>query len=181
MFLLERSKNSLISAMKDSIKAQQKLELLYRNSPFGFAFCSMGGVFVETNSEFDRITGYTTTELNGLSYWDLTPEKYADQEAHQLKLLNTTGRYGPYRKEYRAKNGQLISVELNGFIVEDYAGKKGIWSVVEDITEKLKKRRTNSKRPCHYNSRKTRIEICPRFDGNWNLEIQPGKWRSHLG
>lgn len=124
-------------SQKEIQTAKQKLSLVFDNSPIGIAFCDMDGVLLEVNKEYCRLTGYSFEELKELSYWDLTPEKYADQEEEQLKSLGEKGAYGPYRKEYKTKDQKLIPVELNGFIVEDYDGIKGIWSLVEDLTKKV--------------------------------------------
>jgi len=48
----------------------------------------MDGSFIKVNVEFTRITGYTTEELNKLSYWDLTPKEYLEEEGIQLKDLS---------------------------------------------------------------------------------------------
>ncbi|NCN95725.1 MAG: PAS domain S-box protein, partial [Bdellovibrionales bacterium] len=116
---------------------KQKLSLLYQNSPFGFAFCNLDGDLLDANDKFEKMTGYTLSELKKLSFWDLTPKEYKSQEADQISALKRTGKYGPYRKEYRKKNGERIPVELNGFIVKDLNGTEGLWSIAEDITEKL--------------------------------------------
>jgi PAS domain S-box-containing protein len=116
-----------------------KMTLLYQNSPFGFAFCDFNGLIIDANKKYQEITGYSLEELKQLTYWDLTPEKYKAAEEDQLTSLRMTKAYGPYRKEYRRKDKTLIPVELNGFIVNDYGGAEGVWSVVEDISDKLKK------------------------------------------
>ncbi|MBY0313964.1 MAG: PAS domain S-box protein [Bdellovibrionales bacterium] len=118
-------------------KAKQKLSLLYQNSPFGFAFCDINGNILDVNKKYEEITGYTADELKKLSRWDLTPTKYIDDENTHLESLRANGRYGPYRKEYKNKKGDLVPVELNGFIIKDFDGKAGVWSIVEDITQKI--------------------------------------------
>ena len=117
--------------------AKQKLSLLYENSPFGFAFCDINGNILDINKKYEEITGYTAAELKELSRWELTPSIYENDEYKQLESLRTSGRYGPYRKEYKNKKGELVPVELNGFIVKDFHGKEGIWSIVEDVTQKV--------------------------------------------
>ncbi|MCJ8275978.1 MAG: ATP-binding protein, partial [Bdellovibrionales bacterium] len=117
--------------------SKQQLSLFYQNSPFGFAFCDMSGKLIDANKKYEHITGYNLTELRELSYWDITPKKYEDQEAEQLESLRNTGKYGPYRKEYINKNGQIVPVELNGFIIKDFSGEEGIWSIIEDISEQI--------------------------------------------
>ena len=119
-----------------SERDKQKLSLFFENLKIGYAFCDMDGKILEANTAYSDILGYTLDEINQLSYWDLTPRKYEEDEAFQLKSLEETGRYGPYKKEYIRKDGTLIPVELNGFIVDDYDGVKGIWSSIEDITLK---------------------------------------------
>ena len=81
----------------------QNLEKFFENVNVGIAKNTMDGSFVEINPEFERITGYTVEELNNMSYWDLTPEKYQEQEETQLKSLEEKGKYGPYQKEYKTK------------------------------------------------------------------------------
>lgn len=120
----------------NSERNKNKMSLFFEQSPFGYAFCDMDGKFLEINSRYSDILGYSLEELKVLSYWDITPKKYEADEAKQLESLKKTGRYGPYRKEYLRKDGTPVPVELNGFMLDDYDGVKGIWSTVEDITEK---------------------------------------------
>ncbi|MBT3585186.1 MAG: transporter substrate-binding domain-containing protein [Halobacteriovoraceae bacterium] len=116
---------------------RETIKLLFNNSPFGFAFCDMSGLMIDINTEFSRITGYNIDELKKVTYWNLTPEKYKGDGEQQLRSLEENGAYGPYRKEYIKKDGTVVPVELNGFIIENYNGVKGIFSLVEDISEKI--------------------------------------------
>ena len=65
---------------------------------------------------------------------DITPDDYVEEEMRQLDLLESTGRYGPYEKEYIHKEGYRIPVRLSGQVIFRN-GEKYIWSGVEDITE----------------------------------------------
>lgn len=116
--------------------SEDKLRSLFDLSPLGIALNDMQGQFTEANTAFETITGYNKEELNQLSYWDLTPYQYADDEARQLELLQTTGRYGPYQKEYIHKNGHRVPVELMGMLVTGADGLQYIWSIIADITER---------------------------------------------
>ena len=107
---------------------------LFEHSPFGLNLCRMDGLWLESNPAFLDIIGYSRTEADGgLTYWQLTPRKYDADEATQLEQLRTQRRYGPYEKEFIRKDGRLVPVRLNGFLVsrdgEDY-----IWSLIEDLT-----------------------------------------------
>lgn len=138
---LRVSNRELEQSLNELNATKQKLSLFYQNSPFGFAFCDMQGVLIDVNKKYEEITGYCLDELKNLSYWDITPKKYEEEEAKQIKHLKTTGSYGPYRKEYQNKDGRLIPVELNGFVIKDFDGKEGIWSIAEDLTEKINQER----------------------------------------
>jgi PAS domain S-box-containing protein len=92
-------------------------------------------VLVDVNSAYADILGRTVAETLGLNYWKITPGKYAEQERMGLELLETTGSYGPYEKEYCHKDGHLVPVRLNGRIIERNK-VPFIWSSVEDITDR---------------------------------------------
>jgi len=110
---------------------------LFDQSPIGLALCRMDGALVDVNPAYAKIIGRTVEECLKLTYWDITPQKYAVQEEAQLESLKTTGRYGPYEKEYIHKDGHTVPVRLQGLNIEK-DGKKFIWSSIEDITVKKK-------------------------------------------
>ena len=119
-------------------ESEERLRGLYELSPLGIALTDMHGQFLEFNEAFREICGYNLKELQKLDYWTLTPEKYKDDEVRQLELLRKKGRYGPYEKEYRRKNGTLIPLNLNGMLVHGANGQQYIWSIVEDISKRRK-------------------------------------------
>jgi diguanylate cyclase (GGDEF)-like protein/PAS domain S-box-containing protein len=122
------------NASNELIASEEKLRRLFDMSPLGIARNSMDGTFIEGNASLLNMVGYSLDELNGLNYWDLTPAEYADQEAQQLESLKTTGRYGPYEKEYINNRGQRIPVRLNGVLITGSDSGQYIWSIIEDIS-----------------------------------------------
>ncbi|MEM6502431.1 MAG: PAS domain S-box protein [Cyanobacteria bacterium P01_C01_bin.89] len=108
---------------------------LLEHSAIGLHFCKITGELVYANPAYAKIIGRSPDELPGLSYWEITPKKYAEQEQKQLESLQTTGRYGPYEKEYIHKDGHLVPIRLSGVIIER-DGEKFIWSSVEDISDR---------------------------------------------
>lgn len=118
---------------------KQLLDSLYELSPFGIALNDFKtGIFLDVNQKLIEPTGYTKEEFLNLSYWDVTPLSYEEQEERQLEQLKTEGFYGPYEKEYIRKDGSRYPVLLRGVLVKDEDGNQRIWSFVEDIT--LRKR-----------------------------------------
>jgi diguanylate cyclase (GGDEF)-like protein/PAS domain S-box-containing protein len=117
-------------------EGEEKLRDLYELSSLGIALTDMNGRYLEFNEAFCSISGYLADELKTLDYWTLTPQEYAAGEAEQLELLSRTGRYGPYEKEYRQKDGTLVPIQMNGTLITGKDGQKYIWSIVEDVTER---------------------------------------------
>ena len=121
--------------LKEIEKSRLYNRTLFNESPIGLVLTDMSGRMLDVNPVFIELIGYKCEEILNMTYWDLTPLKYADQEQKQLRSLEQTNRYGPYEKEYIHKNGNLINVRLSGSILQ--RGKERyIWSSIEDITEK---------------------------------------------
>lgn len=114
--------------------SDQYNRMLFEQSAIGLALTTLDGRLVDINSTFASIIGHTVEEAKALTYWDITPEKYQEQEQQQIDLLSKTGQYGPYEKEYIHKDGHLVPVRLKGLIIERN-NEKFIWSSVEDITK----------------------------------------------
>lgn len=122
--------------IEKTIKAsEEKFRVIFENTDVGIALCNMDGSLVEMNKGYLNIIGYTESEALHLNYWDLTPEEYKEQEQQQLRLLNETGKYGPYEKEYKHKQGHKIPVLLSGTLINDASGENRIWSIVQDLSQ----------------------------------------------
>jgi len=113
---------------------EEKLRGLFELSPIGIALTDIKGRYIEFNRAFLNICGYTSEELEKLDYWALTPKKYEAEEIRQLEMLERTGRYGPYEKEYLRKDGSLVPLNLNGVLITNSENEQYIWSIVEDVT-----------------------------------------------
>jgi diguanylate cyclase (GGDEF)-like protein/PAS domain S-box-containing protein len=116
-------------ALQDS---ERKLRNLFELSPLGIVL-TVDGRFQEFNGAFEAMTGYSAEELRGMSDWVLTPRQYEEEQRRQLDLLVRTGRFGPYEKEYRRKDGSLVPLRLNGALISDDT-RSVVWSIVEDIS-----------------------------------------------
>lgn len=114
-----------------------RLRGLFELSPIGIALNDFAsGQFIDGNDALIDPTGYTRQQFRTLTYWDLTPREYAALEAQQLETLRSTGRYGPYEKEYIRRDGSRYPVRLNGMLIRDSSGRELIWSMVEDISQR---------------------------------------------
>ena len=116
---------------------EQYNRALFEKSATGLALCRMDGSLVDVNEAFAKTIGRTVEETLKLTYWDITPKKYAEQEQAHFESMKTTSRYGPYEKEYIHKDGHLVPVRLQGLIIKK-DGEDFIWSSVDDITGRVR-------------------------------------------
>jgi len=112
--------------------SERKLRSLFELSPLGIVL-TVDGRYVEFNRAFEAMTGYSAEELRALDHWALTAPGYQEEERRQIELLTRDGRFGPYEKEYRRKDGSLIPLRMNGMLVGD-GTRRYVWSIVEDIS-----------------------------------------------
>ncbi len=129
---------SSFKAVELSLKESEiKFRSLFELSPIGIALNDgQTGRFLQVNDAMLGASGYSREEWLALSYWDITPPRYAAQEREQLELLDATGRYGPYEKEYLRKDGSSYAVLLSGIRMHDASGRAVIWSIVQDISQR---------------------------------------------
>lgn len=166
--------------VKDITKQKiQENEIRYRESifnsfvtlaPYGIALTDLNtGKFIEINDKILEPTGYTKEEFLNLSYWDLTPKKYEEQERIQLDDLNKKGSYGPYQKEYIRKDGTTYPVLLNGIRIKDNNNVDLIWSIVEDISDRVEKEK-------EIKEKNNRLELAEKTAklGNWVVDLVNG-------
>ena len=113
----------------------EKLQAMFDLSQVGMVCNALEGRFVEANPAFLKMLGYQQKDLTSLRFQDITPKQYTASDSLQIELLRTCGCYGPYEKEYVARNGQLVPVRLNGVMITDHDGEELIWSLIEDISQ----------------------------------------------
>ncbi|WP_306352903.1 PAS domain S-box protein [Flavobacterium sp. '19STA2R22 D10 B1'] len=124
-------------ALEDS---EKHYRTFYELSPIGIILIDIEtGRYIDVNSAFLDMVGYSEEEIKKLSFWEISPEKYRDEANHHLDQLKLTGKYGPFVKEYIHKSGQLISVSLNGVKITRHNNGSYIYSTVENITDRIDK------------------------------------------
>ncbi|WAJ72059.1 PAS domain S-box protein [Catenovulum adriaticum] len=119
------------------LESETRLRSLFELSPIGIALNDFKtGQFLDVNQSLLTSAGYKKADFFKLSYWDITPVEYKDDEERLLLQLAQTGQYGPYEKEYINQSGKRYPVLLKGILIKDSSGRELIWSMVEDISER---------------------------------------------
>lgn len=104
---------------------------LYEHAPIGVALNTMDGRFLMVNPVLQEMLGYHEKKLKGMSYVDITPPEYLEEDKRQLQNLQEKGSYGPFCKEYKTREGQRIPVVLNGIAHVQANGAQYVWSFIQ--------------------------------------------------
>jgi PAS domain S-box-containing protein len=174
-------------ALKESEKYNR---MLFEQSAIGLLLTSLEGKLIDINLACANIIGRTIKEAKALTYWEITPDKYQNQEKKQLESLAKTGRYGPYEKEYIHKDGHLVPVRLQGLIIERH-NERFIWSSVEDISvQKKAELELITAKEVIETSERIKTDLLVKFNeaqqsakiGNWDWDMVTNKvwWSDEL-
>ncbi|MFH1139602.1 MAG: PAS domain S-box protein [Pseudomonadota bacterium] len=120
--------------------SREKFRRLFENLPDGFASFDLHGTIKEYNPAFKEMLAYSDRELTALSYRDITPPRWLPLDREKIyEQVMVRGYSDVYQKEYIAKDGRLVPVELRVFLYRDSDGRPdGYWAFVRDATERKK-------------------------------------------
>jgi len=127
-------------ALRECRESDRHNRRLFEHATIGMALCGMDGALMDVNRGFAEIIGRSVEETLRLKYGDIAARHYAEEDQHPIEILEKTGRYGPYEKEYVHKDGHSVPVRLSGVAV-DGSGEPLVLYTVEDITEQVKARK----------------------------------------
>ena len=139
---------------------------LIEDFPIGLARYDMNGKITYANSTFAKILGRSFQDILSSSYSDLTPAKYAAKDAEQMQILETTGGYGPFEKEYIHGDGHLVPVILTATLLRQ-GNENVIWTSIQDISE-----RKRAEKEIHGLSERLTIALKSAAIGCWEWDIQ---------
>lgn len=119
--------------------AEDRYRQLYNGTFDGIVSIDLEGKIIDFNPAFVKILKYSFEELKTLRFQEITPEKYHKEEQTRMNQILERGYSDPYEKEYIDKDGNLVPVELNGYLTRDKNGKPiGMWAFVRDISDRKK-------------------------------------------
>lgn len=117
-------------------RIEDRFITLFTHAPIGMALIDHGtGEFIDVNEALLNYTQYTKEEFLKLSFYDITPKEYQQQEEEQIQTLNRTGSFGLNHKEYIRKDGTRFPISIRGFILTDVDGRKLVWGIIEDLSK----------------------------------------------
>ncbi len=112
---------------------------VFAKSNYGMAVTDLGGHFLDCNRAFLDLLGYATPEeLQPLSYDDITPPEYREEE--RRLIVEQTGEEGyseGYEKEFVRKGGDRIPVIIKVWLRQDMNRRPvGMYIIARDMTKR---------------------------------------------
>ncbi len=140
---------SLQRKLAQEVKSRQQLEIklkeseaywkdLFHLSPIGMVELSLDGHFLEVNSSFCQLVGYSQAELMQLGFNEIThPDDQELSLAFFQQLIHQEIKQYKLEKRYRHQQGQWVDVIANGYLRFDSQGNpQSVISQIQDITDR---------------------------------------------
>jgi PAS domain S-box-containing protein len=119
-------------------EARERFQRVFEDSPVAMALVGDDFRLAEANAAFCRLTGYSPSELAGLTFTDITHPDDIDADLRLARQV-FAGELRSYSidKRYIRKSGETIWVALTVSVIRDDAGRplKGL-GIVQDISER---------------------------------------------
>ncbi|MCW1887768.1 PAS domain S-box protein [Luteolibacter flavescens] len=115
-------------------ESEKRFKALFEHSPVGMARVDWEGNFLQVNSSFAQVVGYTREEVERMSYWDITPPEYNNDESAILESVKVNGHFGPFEKEYVHRDGHRVQITISGMLIEREGGQYELWGITQDIS-----------------------------------------------
>jgi two-component system sensor kinase FixL len=122
----------------DLRQSEGRYRLLHESLRDGFVQVTMDGKFLDCNTVFCEMLGYSVPELLQRNYRDLTPpHRHSPENEIIANQVLVRGYSDVYETEYYHKTGTIIPAELRAILVRDDAGQpSSIYAIVRDTSER---------------------------------------------
>lgn len=124
-------------------ESEKRYRQLYDGAIDGIIEIEPDGKITDFNSSFLNLLQYSSEELKSKTIWDITPEKWYEDNKKIHQQVLERGYSDLFEKEYIKKDGTFTPVEIIGFVSKDDQNKPyGMWAFVRDISERKKTEET---------------------------------------
>ncbi|HEY0590519.1 MAG TPA: PAS domain S-box protein, partial [Thermoanaerobaculia bacterium] len=150
----------------------------------GIARLSLEGRFLMVNDRFSEIVGYSSAELLGRTFAEITdPADVEPDLENTRRLLAGEIRAHVMEKRYIHKDGRVVWANLAGSVVRDAGGTPlSFIAIVEDITA-----RKEAERALRESERRLQLALEATSEGIWDWNMVTGevafspRWITSLG
>ncbi|WMW24946.1 PAS domain S-box protein [Methanolobus sediminis] len=131
---------AIVKDVSERLKSENALaeevhwrRLLMEQSRDGMVILEIDGSVFETNPAFAEMLGYSVEEIQKMHVWDWDTNFNRDQLIDLINCADFRGRL--FETKQKCKDGTILNVEINSNLMA-YSGKKLVFCVCRDITEK---------------------------------------------
>ncbi len=120
------------------VVSERRYRELFNTVHDGSTLVDMEGRIIDSNPPFLELLGYDAGELAGMTVWDITPPRWhaMEREIIEGQVLDR-GYSEVYRKEYLAKDGRAVPVEVQRCLLRDTGGRpEGMWVIVRALEQR---------------------------------------------
>lgn len=118
--------------------AEARFRTIYDSAPIGIMMIDPQGNILQANLACEKLFGYTTTELSGMSYTQIThPDDVKRTTEHARPVIQGVKDRDDYEKRYITKEGRRIWARVILSVVRDSSNQPQYSiKLVEDITQR---------------------------------------------
>ena len=117
-------------------QSEEKFRTLFESATDALFILDPEGYFIDVNRTAYERLGYTKEELLSRHISQLDPPEFAAKVSERIKHLMKHG-HAVFESAHLKKDGTVMPVEINARII-DYEGRKAVFSIIRDITERKK-------------------------------------------
>ena len=101
---------------------QLRLQKIFDTAQDAIAYAEVTGQILEFNHAFATMTGYSAAELRSMTYQQLTPPEFHEQDRRIIAAILQTGETARFKKEYFRKDGTRVPVAITVWPIRDQTG-----------------------------------------------------------
>ncbi|MFQ5500481.1 MAG: PAS domain S-box protein, partial [Candidatus Zixiibacteriota bacterium] len=147
--------------------SEEKFARAFRCSPDSIAISRLdNGVFIDVNSGFEKVTGYSRSEVIGKSALELGLWNDPQDRHEMTQKLRTQGVSDSVEFELRHKSGDLHLCQISAEVIE-VGGVACLLAIARDITEKRKQEQALAKSEAFLKATGRMAKV-----GGWELEAK---------
>jgi len=125
----------LADDIRERHQAAEEYRAIIQTTSDGFNICDTEGKFIEANSAYCAMVGFSREELLNLSLEAIEAHENAAMIKAHIRDIITMGS-DTFRSKHKHKNGSTVDVEITVTYLNTYGGR--FFSFVRDITERRK-------------------------------------------
>lgn len=119
-------------------QSESKFKAIFEKSPIGIVQVDLNGFFVDTNPAFQKMLGYSATELLKMKIPDISHPDDLKNSINLLKeLASKECEWFQVQKRYFHKNGNIVWGQVSATLIDDSKNERRlVLGMIEDVSHR---------------------------------------------